>query len=180
MAAKQKPVSGEEGEEKPAAKPKEKWHVRLTSRGSFFVFFLMGLTVGIGFALWALSEHLRQMYPTLFIGTYESGRVRAKNQVEDAFGWGSELLVDKKPGAPAAVRFMLRDKSKRPITGAKVIAVFTDKEDGTRSFSFTLQAAEPGVYRAEAALPGPALWSVHVGALISETAYQTSEEMRLP
>lgn len=174
------PAAAEGQEKKTDAKKAEKdWGAML--RGSFFIFFFLGLALVIGVVLWLLSEHLQRSYPTLFVGKYEGGRVRAQKQVEDAFGWGSETLVDKRPDGPARIRFMLRDKAKRPVTGADVKVTFARKDGRSAPLTFTLKSLEPGVYRLDAALPqGPATWMVRVRAMIGETAYQTSEEMDLP
>lgn len=170
---------GAEGEEKkPAAPAIKNEGMRAALSGSFFVFFFIGLALLIGFVLWFVFARLREAYPVLFVGAYEI--VREKKQIEDAFGWGSEILVEKRPEKPAKIRFMLRDRNRKPITGAQVQATLTRKDNDKENFTVKLTSLEPGVYRGEVALPGPAEWVIQIGAMVSETAYQTTENITLP
>lgn len=172
------PDEAEEAEKKPAPPVIKNEGMRAALSGSFFVLFFIGLALLIGFILWFVFARLREAYPVLFVGAYEI--VREKKQIEDAFGWGSEILVEKRPEKPAKIRFMLRDRNRKPITGAQVQATLTRKDNAREKFTVKLTSLEPGVYRGEVTLPGPAEWVIQIGAMVSETAYQTTENITLP
>lgn len=107
-------------------------------------------------------------------------RVIEKQQLQDALGWGSELMIDKKPGAKAKIRFMLRDKDKKPVTGAAAQITFVRPTQAGHDVTAPLVMDEPGVYRAEVDVPLPGLWEATVAARAGENNYQATQRMTLP
>lgn len=160
--------------------PEKKENLSASLRGAAFILFFLVLALGVGVGLWLGVGKLRDMRPDLFVGKYESGRVRAQERTEDGLGWGSEILVDKKPAMPAQIRFMLRDKDKKPVTGAVVQIMFMRAENSKETLQFDLKADTPGVYRAQVPLPGPASWHVRVMVSVGGSAYQITRDMALP
>jgi nitrogen fixation protein FixH len=111
---------------------------------------------------------------------FASGRVVERKQTEDALGWGSELMVDKKPGKPAKLRFMLRDANKRPIANATIQVSFTQIGGKGTTPAVTLTSQEAGVYRGEVAIAQPGNWEAHLVAETGENIYQIVQRFDIP
>lgn len=133
----------------------------------FLVLFCVA-TFGIAYGVWVVSGSKPDNI---------TPRVREVQQTQDALGWGSEILIDKKPNHPAKIRFLLRDKDKTPIAGAAVTVIF--KKDVLEK-KVALVMVEPGVYRAELDLPVPGLWQAVAVVEAGTTSYQVVKEIVLP
>jgi nitrogen fixation protein FixH len=108
-----------------------------------------------------------------------------KEKMQDALGWGSELKIEKTAKPLAKIRFMLRDKSHKPINGAVVNITFLHAEDRNNiltqnSLTVPLTMVEPGVYRGQIELPLPGEWDTSISAQIEQNSYQVSERLMLP
>lgn len=146
-----------------------------------FVLFFVVLSLLLGYFVYLATSTSRGLVTE---DAYNKGlaynAVVEKQKMQDALGWGSELLVDKKPGKPAKIRFMLRDKSRAPIKDATVQIVFVRPVEAGHDVTLLLKMDEPGVYRGEADLPLPGLWESHVSVQIGKDTYQVSDRHTLP
>ncbi|MBI3420245.1 MAG: FixH family protein [Proteobacteria bacterium] len=170
------PEKTEEAEEKPApkpAKPLPAW-VPAAVMGLFLF-----LTVGVGYVIWLVVNtwHLvRDDFTHM-----SSGRVVEKQRYEDALGWGSELMVDKKPGKPARIRFLLHDSARHPITDAVVEILMTQSQTpGAKPVSAALKMDEPGVYRGEVEMEGSGLWEAQIRVTQGKNSYQVTQRVMVP
>jgi nitrogen fixation protein FixH len=112
-------------------------------------------------------------------------RETTKQEMQEALGWGSELKIDKKAEPLARIRFMLRDKNRKPIRGATVqitLSHMNDSKDMATQNSITLQLSmvEPGVYRGQTNIPLPGEWDATLNAEIDANTYQVTERVTLP
>ena len=159
------------------ATPAPNWFARLTANlpwWAYIAFFIV-LALLFGGIFYVASLYLnpepkdKPAYHTTEVG-----------RVEDGFGWGSELLVDKKAGQPAKIRFMLRDKDRKPVANAETQITFFKPENPARQFSSPMGMEQPGVYRTALDLPEPGYWEVRIHVKVGKTAYQTVRHVNLP
>lgn len=146
----------------------------------WLVAFLL-LAMGIGFALWFFQQKPETPANVRVMETeVPRTRVTSSERVEDAFGWGSELRIDKKPGMPATIRFMVHDAERKPVRNARVTITFVRPARDLKNVVLILNMDEPGVYRGITDLPQGGLWEAHVSVIIGKSAYQVTKRSMLP
>jgi nitrogen fixation protein FixH len=122
-------------------------------------------------ACYAISRAIPQIKIPL-IATKED-----KQKMQDALGWGSELLVDRRTEKPANIRFMLRNKQREPIINATVH--ITLSQINGKSISLPLIMDEAGVYRGEIPLPQSGVWDANTAVQIGTDTYQVTDHFTL-
>jgi nitrogen fixation protein FixH len=141
----------------------------------------VAVALGVGYLIWLLAKTFELGKHDNSYGMYGVGRVVAKNVYEDVQGWGSELLIDKKPDVPARIRFLLRDATKQPITDAEVSIVMNNIDDaGIPATKADLKMVEPGVYRGDVNIPKPGAWEARIQVKQKGNAYQITHRVTVP
>jgi nitrogen fixation protein FixH len=160
---------------KPAKKPMPAWMSLVA------VAFFIGLAAGVGYVIWLLVNTFNLVKDDVAATRAGTGRVVERLQQEDVLGRGSELLIDKKPGKPARIRFLLRDANRQPITSAVVdIVVIRPGDPTTPPVRAKLQMLEPGVYRGEVDLKQAGRWEAQILVQEGKNSYQVTQPIILP
>ena len=160
---------------KPPRKPLPAW----VTLAGIVLFVIVALTVG--YLIWLLANTFELSRQDNTYGMYGVGRVVDKKTYEDVQGWGSELMIDKKPDLPARIRFLLHDKMRKPITDAEV-GIWMTPVDGAEvaPTKADLKMVEPGVYRGEVNIPQGGLWEARIQVKEHGNAYQITQRVTVP
>lgn len=102
-----------------------------------------------------------------------------KTAQEDGLGDGNELLIEKREGQPAKIRFLLRDAAKKPVSGAKVFLRLTRDDGKEDAITMPLIMREAGVYRSEIPVK-PGAWTAWVTVEAGKQTYQVTRQVDLP
>lgn len=147
---------------------------------ALFLILAGGISYGIwwGYGRWQKDQQAQQQ-PQQETGL-ASGHVIEKERLDDGLGLGSELLIDKRKGEPARVRFMLRDKDRKPIANATGQITFLQPGKPGSALTMPLKMDSPGVYRSDINLPEGGEWEVRAAVSIGENSFQTSKRVTLP
>ncbi len=165
-------------EEKKAHPPRKKERPPVFGAALILLFFAMAL--GIGYLLWLVFTTYKLVDPEAYLRAMRQGRVVERQSHEDALGWGSELLIDKKPDKKARIRFLLRNRLRRPVTDARVEIRLIDPNDfSVRSRRVRLAMKEPGVYRGEVDIKS-GFWEAQIRVTEKGTAYQVTTRIFVP
>lgn len=141
----------------------------------------LAMTLVIGCMLWFFQQKPETPANVRAMETeVPRTRVTSSERVEDAFGWGSELRIDKKPNMPATIRFMVHDAERKPVRNANVKITFVRPARDVKGASLVLDMDEPGVYRGIIDLPQGGLWEAHVSVAIGKSVYQVTKRAMLP
>jgi hypothetical protein len=144
-------------------------------------FLFLFMAAGIAYIIWLLLATFHVIDEDSLFKKNLSGRVVERQRYEDPLGWGSELLIDKKPDKPARIRFLLHSKDKQPVTDAVVTILFLQPtKPKTPTIAGELVMKEPGVYRAEIDIKGGGLWEARVRVKQGANSYQVSQQITLP
>lgn len=157
--------------------------LNLFKQGWAVIALFLVLAGGISYAIWwgygRWQKEQEAQKPQQEPGL-SSGHVIEKERLDDGLGLGSELLIDKRKGEPARIRFMLRDKDRKPVANASGQITFVQPANPANTITAPLKMDSPGVYRSDINLPEGGEWEARIAVRIGDNAFQTSKRVILP